>query len=73
MDALEHFDAAVQPGYADELEFWRAIGLWRLDRVDEAVAALVRLVSDRPMYAELLNRGGAVDSDARDLRNAWKR
>ncbi len=72
-DALEHLDAAVKPGYADELEFWRAIGLWRLDRVDEAVEAFVRLASDRPMYTELLNRVAAVDSAACGLQNAWKR
>ena len=70
-DAIAHFNAAVEPAYADELEFWRAIGLYRLDRVDEAVGVFGRLASDRPMYAELLNRVAVVDPVARDLRDAW--
>ena len=72
-DALAHFDRAVEPGYADELEFWRAIGLTRLGRVDEAVDRFARLVSDRPMYAELLNRVAVVDPEAEELRNTWNR
>jgi len=72
-DALGHFDTAVGPGHADELEFWRAIGLVRVGRVDEAVDSFGRLVSERPMYAELLNRVAEVDPVALDLRNAWNR
>jgi uncharacterized Ntn-hydrolase superfamily protein len=72
-DALVHFDASVEPGHADELEFWRAIGLIRLARVDEAADTFGRLVSERPMYAELLNRVAEVDPVAHDLRNAWNR
>jgi uncharacterized Ntn-hydrolase superfamily protein len=69
-DALAHFDAAVDPGHEAELEFWRAIGLVRLNRVDEAVVAFGRLVEVWPMYAELLERVAAVDPVALDLRNA---
>ena len=72
-DALVNLDAAVEPGHADELEFWRAIGLIRLGRVDEAVDTFGRLVSERPMYAEFLNRVAEVDPVADDLRNAWNR
>ena len=72
-DAIAHFNAAAEPAYADELEFWRAIGLYRLDRADEAVDAFGRLVSERPMYAELLNRVAVIDTTARDLRDAWNR
>lgn len=72
-DALGHFDTAVGPGHADELEFWRAIGLVRLGRVDEAANSFGRLVSERPMFAELLNRVAEVDPIAHDLRNAWNR
>jgi uncharacterized Ntn-hydrolase superfamily protein len=71
-DALVHFNAAVESGHEDELEFWRAIGLVRLDRIDEAVEAFGRLVSARPMYGELLDRVGAVDPVALDLQNAWR-
>jgi len=72
-DALGHFDTAVGPGHEEELEFWRAIGLVRLGRVDEAVDSFGRLVSEQPMYAELLNRVAEVDPVALDLRNAWNR
>ena len=71
-DALVHFNAAVDGGHEDELEFWRAIGLVRLDRIDEAVEAFGRLVSARPMYGELLDRVAVVDPVALDLRNAWR-
>lgn len=72
VDALVHFDAAVEAGHEYELEFWRAIGLVQLDRIDEAVEAFGRLVSARPMYGELLDRVATVDPVALDLRNAWK-
>lgn len=70
-EAVAHLDAAVQPEHADELEFWRAIGLVRLDRVDEAVAAFGRLADAQPMWAELLARVAKVDPNAADLRNVW--
>lgn len=72
-DALAHFGAAVDPGHEDELEFWRAIGLVRLGRLDEATGVLGLLVADRPMYAELLERVAVVDPFARDLRDALDR
>jgi uncharacterized Ntn-hydrolase superfamily protein len=71
-EAGAHFDAAVQPGYADELEFWRAIGLVRLDRIDEAADVFSRLVTAQPMYGELLDRVAVVDPVASDLRDAWR-
>jgi uncharacterized Ntn-hydrolase superfamily protein len=71
-DALVHFNTAVGAGHEDELEFWRAIGLVRLDRIDEAVEAFDRLSSTRPMYGELLDRVAAVDPVALDLRNALR-
>ena len=70
-EAVAHLDAAVQPGHAGELEFWRAIGLVRLDRVDEAVAAFGHLADAQPMYADLLARVAKVDPIAADLQNAW--
>ena len=72
-DAVAHFDAAVQPHYADELEFWRAIGLAQMGRLDEAVDAFGHVVTARPMYAELLERVAVVDPIARDLRDARNR
>jgi len=71
-EAVAHFDAAVQPGYVDELEFWRAIGLVRLDRIDEAVDVFSRLVTAQPMYGELLDRVAVVDPVASDLRDVWR-
>ncbi|MGB5382103.1 MAG: DUF1028 domain-containing protein [Acidimicrobiia bacterium] len=72
-DALVHFETAVGPGHQDELQFWRAIGLVRLDRVDEAVNVFGRLVAAQPMYGELLDRVAVVDPVAVDLRDAWRR
>ena len=72
VEAVAHFDAAVQPGYVDELEFWRAIGLVRLDRIDEAADVFGRLVTAQPMYGELLDRVAVVNPVASDLRDAWR-
>ena len=72
-DALAHFGAAVESGHEDELQFWRAIGLVSLGRLDDATDVLGSLVAHRPMYAELLERVAVVDPVARDLRDALDR
>jgi hypothetical protein len=55
------------------LQFWRAIGLVSLGRLDDATDVLGSLVAHRPMYAELLERVAVVDPVARDLWDAWNR
>jgi uncharacterized Ntn-hydrolase superfamily protein len=68
--AIKHFETAGQLSREPELRFWYAIGLARLDRLDDAVSVLDEVVDGRPEFSEMLDRLAVVDPTAERLRRA---
>lgn len=66
-DARVQFAVATSGPRDLEVDFWSAIGLAELDRVDEAEAMMRQLVTERPSFRELLERVAERDAVADDL------
>lgn len=60
-EALRQFELASHLRHGVEVDFWRAIGLARLGRTDEAVDILEDVIELKPSFGEVLIRVGERD------------
>lgn len=66
-EALAQFELASRLRHGVEVDFWRAIGLARLDQVAEALVILREAIAERPAFATVLVRVGETDPVAAQL------
>lgn len=68
-DGIELLEEASRLRHGGEVDFWRAVGLARSGRLDQAVAALDPVFTQLPEFREVLTRLVEVEPDLAPLRD----
>lgn len=66
--ALHQLSLAERLPHGVELDFWRALALFELGKVEAAVETMAEVVDEAPQFEEVLRRLAEVDAVARELR-----
>ena len=68
--ALHQLSLAERLPHGVELDFWRALALFELGKVEAAVETMAEVVDEAPQFEEVLRRLAEVDAVARELRDS---
>ena len=68
--ALRHYQLAADLRHGPEVDFWMALGLARMGRIDQGVRTMQGALAAAPAFREVLERLAVFDEGARRMRES---